>query len=109
MALVTRLMNGAYVDGICEVFAVYNDVTHILQEIVVSGVMDREVDVTLEGEKAEIGRNNQEELRFNVASRQLRFFVPPIDDDVTPMESPLIVCTYYHPKLSRANINANIN
>ena len=106
MALVTRLMSGFYVDGICEVSAVYNDVTHILQEIVVIGVMDREVDVTVAGETVEIGRFNQEELRFNLASRQLRFFVASALDE-TKNETPRIVCTYHAQHLSRGDINGS--
>ena len=107
MALITRLMSGCYVDGTVEVFAVYNDVTNILIDIVVTGDSGREVDVEVAGERVEIAKHNLQELKFNHASRNLRFFVPPIGDDITPMESPLTICTYYAEKLSRADIEAN--
>lgn len=103
MALVTRLTSGFYIDGICEVSVVYNNVTHILQEIIVTGDMDREVDVTVDGETIEIGRGNTQELRFNLVSRNIRFFIPSDDE---PNETPRIICTYYAQHLSREDINS---
>lgn len=105
MAIKTVLMHGCYVDGTCEVFAVYNDVTNLLKEIVIKGDLDREVDVTVAGETVEIGRHNLQELKFDHSKRKLRFFLP--DDDTLEPELPPMVCTWYAQKLSRAKINAD--
>lgn len=104
MALVTRLMSGCYIDGIVEVFAVYNDVTNELQDIIVKGDSGREVDVTVAGELVEIGKHNLQELKFNHAKRKLRFVISPpgVDDNLD--QTPSIICTYYAEKLSRADI-----
>lgn len=104
MALVTRLMTGFYVDGICEVFAVYDDKAHILKEIVVKGDMDRVVDVVVDGELIELGKHRTSDFKLNQSARNLRFFISPDD---TPSETPNIVCTFYAQKLSRDDVIAN--
>lgn len=104
MALVTRLISGFYVDGTCEVFAVYDDVSHRLKEIVVNGIMDRVVDVEVEGEVFEIRKGNTRELKFNLAPRNIRYFIPT--DDTTKNETPSIICTYYAQHLERGDIDA---
>ena len=109
MALIKTLMSGCYVDGICEVFAVYNDVTHKLQDIIIKGDTGREVDVTVDGETVEIGKHNLQELKFNHATRNITFFIPPIGDDISKPVTPQITCTYYAEKLSRADIIAERN
>ncbi len=101
MALITSRVSGFYVDGICEVSVVYNDVTNILQEILVEGIIDREVDVTVDGETVTVGRGNSQQVRFNLASRNIRYFISPDDN---PNDTPRIVCTYYAQKLSRSEI-----
>jgi len=103
MALITSRVSGFYVDGTCEVSVVYNDVTNILQEILVEGVIDREVDVTVNGETAAIARSNGQQLRFNLVSRNITYFVA-LDD--APNDIPSIVCTYYAKHLSREDIIA---
>jgi len=105
MALVTTLMHGCYIDGTCEVSAVYNDVTHLLKEIIVKGDLDREVDITVAGETVEIGRHNLKKLKFDLSKRKLRFFLP--EDDTSEPEIPPITCIWYAQKLSRADINTD--
>lgn len=103
MALITRRVSGFYVDGFCEVFARYNDVTHILKEIIVQGVIDRVVGVMVNEEIVTIDRNNTTPQRFDLTHRNITYFVSPDD---AKNDCPRIICTYYAQRLTRADVAA---
>lgn len=107
MALVTTFMSGCYVDGTVEVFAVYDDVTNELVEMVVKGDSGREVDVIVNGETMEVGKHTPGELKFNQRSRKIRFFVPAGDEAAISGDVPRVVCTYYAEALTRTDIIAD--
>lgn len=100
-------MSGCYIDGTIEVFAVYNNVTNELKEIIVKGDSDREVDIIIDGELVEVKKHNLQELKFDHSKRKLPFFIAPIGEDDTLDTTPRIVCTYYAKALSRTDIITN--
>lgn len=110
MALVRERVSGFYdpVDGSCEVFAIYDDVTHLLKDIAVVGNLSRFVDIEVDGTLFKLDMNSTKESKFDISSKNIRFVMPAPDDDITVPEQPTIVCHYYSTALkTRAEVDTS--